>query len=358
MYQYDEIKAVHLEVTQRCQASCPMCDRNENGGVVNRHLTNAELSIADCKQIFKPEFIAKLDRMYMCGNHGDPIIAEDTLEIFKYFRDINPKMWLSMNTNAGAQESKWWVELAKIFGRMGAVLFSVDGLEDTNHLYRQNVQWPIVMNSMQAFIGAGGRARWDYIIFNHNEHQVDEAEKISQTMGFEKFQKKKTGRFYSTNKFETKTEHQAKNIKGKDTQKLTRPVNKENTNKALDKVAKIEEKYGSMHEYHDKVKINCKVAKEKNIYISAEGLMLPCCWTAGRMYKWWFDDPKQEQIWDYIGDKDSINVKKHGLQTVMENGFIQSIQHSWGLPNTKSGKLKVCADKCGEEFDAFKEQYK
>jgi hypothetical protein len=213
------------------------------------------------------------------------------------------------------------------------------------------------MNSMQAFIGAGGRARWDYIIFNHNEHQVDEAEKISQTMGFEKFQKKKTGRFYSTNKFETKTEHQAKNRKGKDTQKLTRPVKKENTNKALDKVAKIEKKYGSMHEYHDKVKIDCKVAKEKNIYISAEGLMLPCCWTAGRMYKWWFEDPKQEQIWDYIGDKESINVKKHGLQTVMENGFIQSIQHSWGLPNTKSGKLKVCADKCGIEFDAFKEQY-
>ncbi len=169
MYQYDEIKAVHLEVTQRCQASCPMCDRNENGGVVNRHLTNAELSIADCKQIFKPEFIANLDSMYMCGNHGDPIIADDTLEIFKYFRENNPKMWLSMNTNAGAKDSEWWAELAKIFGRMGCVLFSVDGLEDTNHLYRQNVQWPVVMNSMQAFIGAGGRARWDYIIFQHNE---------------------------------------------------------------------------------------------------------------------------------------------------------------------------------------------
>jgi len=41
----------------------------------------------------------------------------------------------------------------------------------------------------------------------------------------------------------------------------------------------------------------------------------------------------------------------------MENGFLQSIQQSWSLPNTKAGKLKVCADKCGIEFDAFKEQY-
>ena len=28
------------------------------------------------------------------------------------------------------------------------------------------------------------------------------------------------------------------------------------------------------------------------------------------------------------------------------------------LSHTKAGKLKVCADKCGVEFDAFKEQYK
>ena len=41
--------------------------------------------------------------MYMCGNLGDPIVAKDTLEIFKYFREHNPTMWLSMNTNAGAK---------------------------------------------------------------------------------------------------------------------------------------------------------------------------------------------------------------------------------------------------------------
>ena len=48
-------------------------------------------------------------------------------------------MWLSMNTNAGAREETWWAELARVFGRKGAVIFSVDGLEDTNRLYRQGV---------------------------------------------------------------------------------------------------------------------------------------------------------------------------------------------------------------------------
>ena len=84
MYNYNDIKMVHLEVTQRCQAACPMCDRNENGGRDNRHITNAELSLDDAKAIFTPNFIKQLHTMYMCGNLGDPIIARDTLEIFEY----------------------------------------------------------------------------------------------------------------------------------------------------------------------------------------------------------------------------------------------------------------------------------
>ena len=86
MYRYEDIETVHLEITQKCQAACPMCDRNENGGADNRHITNAELSLQDCQTIFPIEFIQQLKTMYMCGNLGDPIIAKDTLEVFQYFR--------------------------------------------------------------------------------------------------------------------------------------------------------------------------------------------------------------------------------------------------------------------------------
>ena len=48
-----------------------------------------------------------------------PIIAKDTLEIFKYFREHNPNIWLSMNTNAGARDETWWAQLAKTFGLHG-----------------------------------------------------------------------------------------------------------------------------------------------------------------------------------------------------------------------------------------------
>ena len=51
MYRYQDINTVHLEITQKCQAACPMCDRNMNGGADNPHITNAELSIQDCKDL-------------------------------------------------------------------------------------------------------------------------------------------------------------------------------------------------------------------------------------------------------------------------------------------------------------------
>ena len=354
MYNYQDIKTIHLEITQNCQASCPMCDRNQNGGDLNPHINLDELTINDVKNIFTPEFISQLSTMYMCGNLGDPIVARDTLEVFEYFRSNNSKMWLSMNTNAGARDENWWQELAKIYGRMGAVIFSVDGLQDTNHIYRQGVVWENVERSMRSFTSAGGRGRWDFLIFDHNQHQVEEAERLSKEWGLEKFIKKKTGRFVTAN-VEAKDTHQAVNKKGAKTTELAKPKDKfQNT--AVKKLPTILENYGTMDNYYDVVPINCKVKNEGSLFITAEGLALPCCWTAGRMYKWWHEDPKIEQVWDFIKDKSAIDAKK-GLQKVFESNVFKNIENSWTKNSCKEGKLKVCAIKCGKEFDSFTAQF-
>jgi hypothetical protein len=116
-----------------------------------------------------------------------------------------------------------------------------------------------------------------------------------------------------------------------------------------------------MDAYFDAAPIICKVKEEASIFITAEGLALPCCWTAGYMYKWWHADPKKEQVWDFIdavGGKDSINAKIQGLKEVFNTKIFENIQSSWGKPSCSSGKLKVCAIKCGAEFDPFAEQFK
>lgn len=359
MYKIENIKTIHLEVTQNCQASCPMCDRNQNGGKINPHINLDELTLDDCKKIFTPTFIKQLNTMYMCGNLGDPIVARDTLEIFKYFREHNQYMWLSMNTNAGARDEKWWSELAKIYGKHGAVIFSVDGLADTNHIYRQGVTWASIKRSMEGFINAGGRARWDFLIFEHNQHQVQTAEALSVEWGFEKFVAKKTGRFITTTST-AKDSHQAVDKKGNTISEIKKPDEKYQ-NSALKNQDTVVSKYGTMEAYYDSTPIHCKVITDNSLFVTAEGVVMPCCWTAGRMYKWWHSDPQVEQIWSFIdaaGGKDAVNAKTNGLSAVFDTGIFENIEKSWNKSSCTDGKLKVCSMKCGKEFDPFAEQFK
>ena len=390
MYKANEITTVHLEVTERCNASCPQCARNINGGEVNPQLHNAELSLNDVRTILKPEFIKQLKRLYMCGNYGDPISASDTLEIFEYIRSHNAKMQLSFHTNASAKTPEWWSRLPAAMGKSHYVVFSVDGLEDTNHLYRQGTVWKKIMENARAFIQAGGRARWDYIVFGHNEHQVEEARALATSMGFEKFNVKKSNRFFSNTRGAVKAEHQAGNRKGAETQMLSMPKNPEYQNAALkqleslskDKdevkidfittVAELKGRIGQqkfnadpakkkdMEKYWDSVEVKCKVAEEKSIYITAEGYLQPCCWTAGQMYVWYWKQ-RGGQIWDAIDQAglDSLDLRKYELNDVINGKFIQEvIPESWDKPSCAEGKLAVCAKTCGNKYDAFREQFK
>ncbi|MCS7316864.1 MAG: radical SAM protein [Candidatus Dojkabacteria bacterium] len=356
MYKYEEIKVVHLEPTQRCQAACPMCDRNKNGEEDNQHLTYSEIFYEDAVKIFDQDFIKNLKKMYMCGNLGDPIFAKDCLEIFQYFRKNNNNIQLSMNTNGGARSKEWWAEIAKT---LDYVIFSIDGLEDTNHIYRQNVNWNILMESVNSFIKNGGNAVWDFIVFKHNEHQIEKARELAQKLGFKKFVIKKTGRFFSNVRNQGKDEHDMFYRKEKKVIKIEKPSDIW-VNDALKKEKFIIEKFGSLKNYYNLTEIDCKVKKEKNIFITAEGYVLPCCWTAGRMYKWYHKDYRKEQIWRFIDaiGKERINAKIYSLKEILDNtDFFENIEKSWSKSSIENGKLEVCAQKCGILFDQFSSQY-
>ena len=390
MYKYEEITTVHLEVTERCNASCPQCARNINGGEVNPQLHDAELSLADVQKILTPEFIGQLKRLHMCGNYGDPISARDTLEIFEYIRSHNAKMQLSFHTNASAKTPEWWSRLPAAMGKNHYIVFSVDGLEDTNHLYRQGTVWRKIMDNAAAFIAAGGRARWDYIVFGHNEHQVEEARALAESMGFEKFNVKKSNRFFSNTRGAVKTEHQAGNRKGAATTVISMPKNPEYQNAAIKGMAELSKDKGTisldllttvaelknrvgmqkfnidpaqkkdMEKYWDTVPIKCKVAEEKSIYITAEGYLQPCCWTAGQMYVWYWKK-QGGQIWRLINSAglQSLDLRKNSLQEVLSGEYIQKlIPESWNKSSCAEGKLAVCAKTCGTKYDAFSEQFK
>jgi len=309
--------------------------------------------------------------------------------VFEYFRTTNPKISLSMHTNGSAKRPEWWARLAGILGSNGHVVFSLDGLEDTNHLYRQGTVWKKIMENAQAFIAAGGRARWDYIVFAHNEHQVEAAEALSIQMGFERFQYKKSARFFSNGSGMTKEMHQAANRRGLTTALLQPPTDPKYRNSVVDELSKISKnnqplkflpsraadvkdtlysqifhrdplKKKPMEKVWDEAEIKCKVQEEKSLYISAEGIVQPCCWTANQMYVWYWNE-RGGQIWQAIDEvgKDNLNAVSHSLESIVDGRYFQEvIPNSWGKSSCADGKLAVCAKTCGTKYDAFSEQFK
>ena len=65
--------------------------------------------------------------------------------------------------------------------------FGIDGLEDTNHIYRRGVKWERLQDNFREYIKAGGDADWQFIPFSWNKHQLDAARELATKEGFDKF---------------------------------------------------------------------------------------------------------------------------------------------------------------------------
>ena len=373
MYNYEDIKEVHLEITDKCNASCPMCGRNKNGGEVNQWLPLTELSLSDCKAIFPSEFISQLLNIYMCGNFGDPIIAKDTLNIYDYFRKENSNVRLEMHTNGSARKVDWWQNLASVFGTRGVVTYGIDGLSDTNHLYRRGTDFEKIIENAESFINAGGRAQWDYIVFKHNEHQIEEAREFAKKMRFERFTVKKTGRFFNHGRAEPQSTREVWDNDGNVLYHLEQPSIEFQNQSILD-IQKIKEDYGSMAAYWDQTQVKCKALDRglkqrfeqtipqegSSIFISADGYVFPCCWTANQIYNWGIPKESSQisRLINATGGIEKINAKNLPVKEIVETSdFFQAIKDSWSLENIESGKLTVCSKHCGGQFDVFNSQY-
>jgi MoaA/NifB/PqqE/SkfB family radical SAM enzyme len=243
MLTLSDIKVLHLEPTDACQAACPLCARETDAEFDKSSVHH--LSMYDIITALGVDCISKLDKMFMCGNYGDPAAGKHTLNIYRSFRQINPNITLGMNTNGGLRKPEFWKELANILNRTkDYVVFSIDGLEDTNHIYRKNVDWKKLQANVTEFIAAGGKAHWDMLVYKHNQHQVSECERQAKDMGFTWFRTKVSKRPY---------------ING-----LEFPVNWKNPVKQQGDIV-------------------CQALKDSSAYMDARKNVHPCCWLGSRL---------------------------------------------------------------------------
>lgn len=253
-----EIKVLHLEPTDVCQAACPLCLREtdiEFNKKTQYHLTLSQI-LAHCNE----SMIDKLDKMFMCGNYGDPAAGQHTLEIYRYFRKINPNITLGMNSNGALQSTEWWKQLGSIFSQpKDYVVFSIDGLKDTNHLYRVNVNWDKLIKNIQAFISTGGQAHWDMLVYKHNQHQVEECKKLAKDLGFSWFRAKVS----------------------------KRPL-----------INILEFPSGWQPAQMHSTFIDCHALRENSVFIDAQGRLSPCCWLGCRQSNFVTDFELIKQSWN------------------------------------------------------------
>ena len=372
MFTFEGISEYQLELTTYCNAACPQCPRNINGGKVNPHLKLEHLSREVIDNAFTTELCNSLRQVFFCGSYGDPIMHPNFLDILRDFRKKSPTLWLYMHTNGGAHDVDFWRDVAVIIGEHGQVDFNIDGLADTNHIYRRNTDFDIIITNAEAFIRSGGRAVWNYIIFEHNQHQIDEAKLLSQLIGFKEFKSRATGRFLNHKTMETFDSWPVEDRKGNRVFEIKPTTLETHKNQSIEFLPQLKKQYPDITEYFKTVDICCDSLEHKRVAINAHGMVLPCNMLNHNLQDARFFDADvlpcsnalsnvngKNQVAEFVNahGADTLNIKNNTLEQVFKSSFWTSLTQSW-THQTYPERLFECAMTCGKQFTKVWDQTK
>lgn len=363
---YETITGMHFEATTKCGALCAMCGRNFKGKV-RENLPLTELTLNDCKQIFEPNFIKQLQFISICGVYGDPIYASEIIEIIDYFYKCNGSLTINFYTNGSIHSRLWWGRLAKSIKR-GYVIFGIDGIGETHSIHRCNTDYYKVIENAKSYIDAGGKAKWDFIVFRHNEHQIDTAREISEKLGFSSFQLKKTSRFFKQlyeedsqldSTFSEYGKHPIFNPNGEIIDYLELPHNKKYVNHSEEQLLKLIKTYGSLENYFNRTRIDCQAINTKGVFVSALGEVYPCCTVYQQVcYGSIYNVQDDRELNEYkIYKNCNLSAFDHSIKEIIEGDFFNQLQNNWFLPSLKAGKPKSCCRSCGVELNMHMAQH-
>jgi MoaA/NifB/PqqE/SkfB family radical SAM enzyme len=335
MFKYSDIRVVHLEISSRCNAACPDCPRNLRGVEVADIFNDFEvrdMTLAEVKKLFPVDFLSQLHMILINGNHGDFITCREGLEIIKYFSESNPYMQIEISTNASGQP--------KIWSQLGAipnvkVLFRLDGLADTHHLYRQYTDFNLIINNAKLFIAAGGNAEWHMIAFDFNEHQREDAKLLSEQLGFKRFELVDVGRnnmvVFDKN--------------GNYSHTIGNPTHDQQDFISLMEVRKtrrLDTTYQlQFYEKYPAKEINCKVKNPAWIYVQSNGQVYPCCWT-GRAPDTNPIASGNEQISALSKNNNALEI---GLEAAID--WFNELERAWQIKTVAAGRPWICNETCG-----------
>lgn len=334
LFNYEEIRVLGIEHTNKCNLRCPACPRTAYKNRVNPVLEMTQITLDDYKRILPPQFCKKLKGVVLCGCNGDAAVSTNIMKCIKYLRDNN--LIVNLHTNGSLRESSWWKELAKIMGKESKVIFAIDGItQDINKINRVFSNLEIVLRNAQAYNNAGGTTRWDFLDFDYNHHQLEDAKKLAKEMGFTIFNSRTSTAHISNTNF---IQNFDKNVYDGDDKQFK----------------EVLARYGTWRNYIDKTSIHCKSVARKEMYIDHQLRLWPCPWLGGAPYinsNVHIQKNQLIKLFKKYGD-DFNSLRNKSIKEVLNHDWFKyELEESWGK-TFENGRMMHCGKMCGDFYRA------
>ena len=163
----------NLDITYICPLKCPFCIRQLPGGK-ERIKNSSDITINNFVKILK-----KSNHISFCGQISDPIYHKDFISIMKLVSENKHKSF-SFNTNGTRKSVNWWKTVFSMSHKNVTWIFGLDGTDqETANKYRINTRFDEVLNIMKLGSSMNVNIIWQFIVFKHNQHQIELAKKLA-----------------------------------------------------------------------------------------------------------------------------------------------------------------------------------
>lgn len=346
MIRLDDVRRVHVELTTRCNARCPMCMRNYRGSDYNSGYPVTELSRDEFERILTPDILDSIMQpdppvggvtpwiqswrgVSFNGNLGDFGVATDAQDIVQYL--VQHEVNVEINTNGSMRTPAWWARLAHSRVRIG---FALDGLADTHNFYRQDTDWHRVIENAEAFILAGGIATWRFIPFDHNRHQEANCRNLAKELGFTHFENIYDGRDTGPvfDRDGTYSHYLGRDLGG-----AVAPPDRDSL--LHNHITWFDHKTFKTEKDTPRLNLLCTHLQNREIYLAADGSVYPCCYLG--FYPRTMTHAGNAQTRELLGENNALEL---GLEQAM--AWFDRVQDSWSKPTVAEGRLYQCVNNC------------
>lgn len=336
----DQIHNIHFEITNKCNSRCPGCARTLNGDT-HPYLKPQlmEWDLDSIKKILPPN-VSYGKSFTLGGSVDEPFMNKNIESIVRYF--IENGAHVEIFTNCGANTKQTFENLGKLSAETNQldIKFSIDGMENTNHLYRVNVDWDKVVENITAYSSQGGKCEWQYLVFEHNEKDIPNAKQLAEKLKIPIYLRQ------NVRNIKPWTSYIKKKIDGKIVTEefIVKTTDKKDYNHPETEKVKKWSTPINISEQDKADSIQCLMYHTREIFIDWSGLVWPCCWFATDYH---FENHKVFADMDNEFGKGWNSILQHSLQSILDHPYYTSLlKQSW----RKDAKFHnpECFKKCGD----------